>query len=79
MDDIIRIHEDRDTMKIANRFFEKHAQQSVMTRVANLPVFARTGPSSKSSKSINAQKEKGGEFIVGVSEVGGTDKVKGTP
>ena len=78
MDDGLGIYEECD-LKKSVQWFTKNTQQSVMARVSVLPVIARTGPSAK-SRTESASKPTGANtFIVGVSKVGGDDRVKGTP
>jgi tryptophan synthase beta subunit len=56
----------------------KQVQQTVMSRVSNLRVIARTGPSQHGQASAKpAQSSEEGRFVVGQSLVGGPDRVKG--
>ncbi len=68
-------------MNIADKWFSKHTQQAVMSRVAVLHSIAKTGPSSQTiaepAKTINSGKYD--VFIMGESRVGGQDRVGGTP
>ena len=65
--------------RIQTRWFEKHTQQAVTSRLASIPITAKTGPTAKAGRTMSAQKQSDNVFIVGESEVGGPDKVKGTP
>ena len=48
-----------------------------MSRAAIFPVIAKTGPVKGRGTQISIGKTKSDAFIVGVSEVGGNDRVKG--
>lgn len=78
MDDGSGIHEEYDVNK-PSQWFAKNTQQAVMSRASILPVIARTGPTSKSGRESETKKTGSNTFIVGESEVGGEDRVGGTP
>jgi hypothetical protein len=62
--------------KIAHQWFTSNTQQAVMSKVAVLPVIARTGPSNrKTSIAVKTENPEDNIFIVGESEVGGKDRV----
>lgn len=66
-------------MKKPAQWFDKKSQQSIMSRVSTFPLIVRTGPNSKSVQEKTAVKPGEKVFVVGESEVGGDDRVGGTP
>ena len=66
-------------MRKSTQWFSKNTQQAVMSRVSAMPVLARTGPTAKSGKSGVTKRTGANTFVVGESEVGGVDRVGGTP
>jgi len=66
--------------KMVQQWFTNNTQQAVMSKVAVLPVVGRTGPSNRKSAIVTERKNpEDNVFIVGESEVGGKDRVGGTP
>ena len=65
-------------MSIMTKWLSNQTQQTVMTRVSVFPVMAKTGPSARSGKKETVVSKTGeGYFVVGESEVGGSDVVGG--
>jgi len=65
-------------MKSSAQWFANKTQQTVMMRASVLPVMARTGPNTKSGAVAPTKKTGEGVFKVGVSVVGGPDRVRRT-
>ena len=63
--------------KLATRWFNSYTQQAVMSRVGSFNVIAHTGPTANGGKSSRLEKETENVFIVGESEIGGKDRIKG--
>ena len=64
-------------MKRQTVWLNKHTQQAVSSKVANLAVYARTGPNAPPQipKKANSA-ERPSAFIVGVSKVGEGDTIQ---
>lgn len=66
--------------RMVQQWFTNNTQQAVMSKVSVLPVIARTGPSNRQSTvAVERKNPEDNVFIVGESEVGGKDRVGGTP
>jgi hypothetical protein len=64
-------------MSKISRWFQRHTQQAVMSRASAIPIIAKSGPSAKTGHESVQKKPDEGIFLVGVSEVGGSDRVGG--
>lgn len=64
-------------MNKAGKWIDRHTQQSVVMKVGVLPIVAKTGASTKNGKQGTVSVKGENVFIVGESEVGGSDIVGG--
>ena len=64
------------TMRRSVAWLSNQIQQGSMVKVAQMPTFARTGPSVKGGVSQSKKKEKNEPFVVGQSVVGGEEVIK---
>jgi hypothetical protein len=62
-------------MKRSTRWFQNIAQQDTTSRMAILPVLAKTGPASAAEPHLDTNSQGQTQFKVGTSEVGGEEVV----